>query len=52
MDDRPLLGYYALLFLIVAGTVNGANLTDGIDGPAAGVVVIMLLTFLAIAGIA
>jgi phospho-N-acetylmuramoyl-pentapeptide-transferase len=46
------LGYYALLFLIVAGTVNGANLTDGIDGLAAGVVVIMLLTFLAIAGIA
>ncbi len=34
------------------GPVNGANLTDGIDGLAAGVVVIMLLTFLAIAGIA
>ena len=32
--------------------MNGANLTDGIDGLAAGVVVIMLLTFLAIAGIA
>jgi phospho-N-acetylmuramoyl-pentapeptide-transferase len=46
------VGYYVLLFLIVAGTVNGANLTDGIDGLAAGVVVIMLLTFLAIAGIA
>ena len=45
-------GYYALLFLIIAGTVNGANLTDGIDGLAAGVVVIILLTFLAIAGIA
>ncbi|HET9438197.1 MAG TPA: phospho-N-acetylmuramoyl-pentapeptide-transferase [Gaiellaceae bacterium] len=45
-------GYYALLFLVIAGTVNGANLTDGIDGLAAGVVVIMLLTFLAIAGIA
>ncbi len=45
-------GYYALLFLVVAGTVNGANLTDGVDGLAAGVVVIMLLTFLAIAGIA
>ena len=44
-------GYYVLLFLVVAGTVNGANLTDGIDGLAAGVVVIMLLTFLAIAGI-
>jgi phospho-N-acetylmuramoyl-pentapeptide-transferase len=46
------LGYYVLLFLIIAGTVNGANLTDGVDGLAAGVVVIMLLTFLAIAGIA
>ncbi|HJR95763.1 MAG TPA: phospho-N-acetylmuramoyl-pentapeptide-transferase [Gaiellaceae bacterium] len=45
-------GYYVLLFLIIAGTVNGANLTDGIDGMAAGIVVIMLLTFLAIAGIA
>jgi phospho-N-acetylmuramoyl-pentapeptide-transferase len=45
-------GYYVLLFLIIGGTVNGANLTDGVDGLAAGVVVIILLTFLAIAGIA
>jgi phospho-N-acetylmuramoyl-pentapeptide-transferase len=45
-------GYYLLLFLVIAGTVNGANLTDGVDGLAAGTVVIMLLTFLAIAGIA
>ncbi len=45
-------GYYALLFLVIAGTVNSANLTDGVDGLAAGIVVIMLLTFLAIAGIA
>jgi phospho-N-acetylmuramoyl-pentapeptide-transferase len=45
-------GYYVLLFLVIGGTVNGANLTDGIDGLAAGVVVIMLLTFLAVAGIA
>jgi phospho-N-acetylmuramoyl-pentapeptide-transferase len=44
-------GYYALLFLVIAGTVNSANLTDGVDGLAAGVIVIMLLTFLAIAGI-
>ena len=44
-------GYYVLLFLLIAGTVNGANLTDGVDGLAAGVVVIMLLTFLAVAGI-
>jgi phospho-N-acetylmuramoyl-pentapeptide-transferase len=45
-------GYYALLFFIIAGTANSANLTDGVDGLLAGVVVIMLLTFLAIAGIA
>ena len=45
-------GYYVLLFLVIGGTVNGANLTDGIDGLAAGTVVIMLLTYLAIAGIA
>ena len=45
-------GYYVLLFLVISGTVNGANLTDGIDGLAAGTVVIMLLTYLAIAGIA
>ncbi len=43
--------FYPFLFLVIAGTVNGANLTDGIDGLAAGTVVIMLLTFLAIAGI-
>jgi len=44
--------FYPFLFLVIAGTVNGANLTDGIDGLAAGTVVIMLLTFLAVAGIA
>jgi phospho-N-acetylmuramoyl-pentapeptide-transferase len=44
-------GYYVLLFLVIGGTVNGANLTDGVDGLAAGTVVIMLLTYLAIAGI-
>ncbi len=44
--------YYPFLFVVIAGTVNGANLTDGIDGLAAGTVTIMLLTFLAIAGIA
>jgi phospho-N-acetylmuramoyl-pentapeptide-transferase len=44
--------YYPFLFLVIAGTVNGANLTDGIDGLAAGTVTIMLLTFLAVAGIA
>jgi phospho-N-acetylmuramoyl-pentapeptide-transferase len=40
--------YYALLFVIVAGTTNGVNLTDGLDGLAAGTSIISLLTFLAI----
>ena len=44
--------FYPFLFLVIAGTVNGANLTDGIDGLAAGTATIILLTFLAIAGIA
>ena len=44
--------FYPFLFLVIAGTVNGANLTDGIDGLAAGTATIMLLTFLAVAGIA
>jgi phospho-N-acetylmuramoyl-pentapeptide-transferase len=40
--------FYVLLFLILAGAANGANLTDGIDGLAAGVGIIALLTFTAI----
>jgi phospho-N-acetylmuramoyl-pentapeptide-transferase len=43
--------YYPFLFLVIAGTVNGANLTDGVDGLLAGVATIALLTFLAIVGI-
>ena len=43
--------FYPFLFLVIAGTVNGANLTDGIDGLASGTATIMLLTFLAIVGI-
>jgi phospho-N-acetylmuramoyl-pentapeptide-transferase len=43
--------YYPFLFVVIAGTVNGANLTDGIDGLLAGTATIALLTFLAIAGI-
>jgi phospho-N-acetylmuramoyl-pentapeptide-transferase len=43
--------YYPFLFVVIAGTVNGVNLTDGVDGLAAGTVMIALLTFLAIAGI-
>jgi phospho-N-acetylmuramoyl-pentapeptide-transferase len=40
--------WYALLFLIVAGAANGVNLTDGIDGLAAGTGMIALITFTAI----
>jgi phospho-N-acetylmuramoyl-pentapeptide-transferase len=40
--------FYLLLFLILAGAANGANLTDGIDGLAIGVGIIALLTFTAI----
>jgi phospho-N-acetylmuramoyl-pentapeptide-transferase len=43
--------YYPFLFVLIAGTVNGSNLTDGIDGLLAGTATIMLLTFLAIVGI-
>ena len=28
--------YYPFLFLVIAGTANGVNLTDGLDGLAAG----------------
>ena len=41
-------GWYILLFLVIAGTVNGVNLTDGIDGMAAGTGIIALITFTAI----
>jgi phospho-N-acetylmuramoyl-pentapeptide-transferase len=40
--------WYLLLFLIIAGAANGVNLTDGIDGLAAGTGMIALITFTAI----
>ena len=40
--------WFLLLFLIVAGAANGVNLTDGIDGLAAGTGMIALITFTAI----
>jgi phospho-N-acetylmuramoyl-pentapeptide-transferase len=43
--------YYPFLFVIIAGTANGVNLTDGLDGLAAGTSAIAILTFLAIAAI-
>ena len=41
--------WYALLYLVIAGTANGVNLADGIDGLAAGTGIISLVTFTAIA---
>jgi phospho-N-acetylmuramoyl-pentapeptide-transferase len=43
--------YYPFVFLVVAGTSNGVNLTDGVDGLAAGTCAISLITLLAIAAI-
>ena len=51
--DIPLsYAYYPFLFLVIAGAANGANLTDGLDGLAAGTGIIALLTFLSISVIA
>jgi phospho-N-acetylmuramoyl-pentapeptide-transferase len=49
LDWRIMLsfGFYVLLFVIIAGAANGANLTDGIDGLAVGVAIIALITFAA-----
>jgi phospho-N-acetylmuramoyl-pentapeptide-transferase len=43
--------FYPFLFLVIAGTANGVNLTDGLDGLAAGTCAISILTLLAIAAI-
>jgi len=37
--------WYGLLFLVIAGAANGVNLTDGVDGLAAGTGIIALVTF-------
>jgi phospho-N-acetylmuramoyl-pentapeptide-transferase len=51
--DLPLSwGWYVLLFIIIAGASNGVNLTDGIDGLAAGTSIIALLTFTAMSLVA
>ncbi len=39
--------WYVLLFLIIAGAANGTNLTDGLDGLAAGTGIIAVFTFTA-----
>src|SRR6266516_2285709 len=40
-------GWYGLLFLVIAGAANGVNLTDGLDGLAAGTEIIALFTYTA-----
>jgi phospho-N-acetylmuramoyl-pentapeptide-transferase len=39
--------WYALLFVVIAGTANGVNLTDGLDGLASGTAAFSLLTYTA-----
>ncbi|BCG63753.1 MAG: UDP-GlcNAc:undecaprenyl-phosphate/decaprenyl-phosphate GlcNAc-1-phosphate transferase [Methyloprofundus sp.] len=46
MNEAPLLVSYTLTFLFVIGSTNAVNLSDGLDGLAAG---IMLLSFACIA---
>src|ERR687896_1745021 len=40
--------YFVLVFLVIAGTSNGVNLTDGLDGLAAGACAIVLFAYAAI----
>ena len=42
-------GYYVLVFFIIAGAANSVNLTDGLDGLAAGTAIIALFTLTAMA---
>jgi phospho-N-acetylmuramoyl-pentapeptide-transferase len=45
-------GWYVLLFLVIAGTTNGVNLTDGLDGLAIGPTIVSASTFLILAYVA
>ena len=47
LDIGPVL-YFVLVFLVIAGASNGVNLTDGLDGLAAGCCAIVLLAYTAI----
>jgi phospho-N-acetylmuramoyl-pentapeptide-transferase len=51
VDLGPVL-YFILVFLVLAGTSNGVNLTDGLDGLAAGCCAIVLLAYTAITFVA
>jgi phospho-N-acetylmuramoyl-pentapeptide-transferase len=51
VDERVPLGWgwYVLIFCVIAGAANAVNLTDGIDGLAAGTAIIALFTLTAMA---
>jgi len=42
------IGYLILIFLVIAGSSNAVNLTDGLDGLAAGSCAVVLLSYTAI----
>jgi phospho-N-acetylmuramoyl-pentapeptide-transferase len=44
--------WYVFVFFVIAGAANGVNLSDGLDGLAAGTVIISLFTFTSMAVIA
>jgi phospho-N-acetylmuramoyl-pentapeptide-transferase len=46
--DIPDAAYLILIFLVIAGAANAVNLTDGLDGLAAGCCAIVLLAYTAI----
>lgn len=48
VDLGPVL-YFVLVFLVLSGFSNGVNLTDGLDGLAAGCCAVVLLAYTAIA---
>ncbi len=48
IDIGPI--YYAFMFVVILGTVNGANFTDGLDGLASSVTV-LIATFFAVAAV-
>jgi phospho-N-acetylmuramoyl-pentapeptide-transferase len=52
VDANLSYGWYVLLFVMIAGAANGVNLTDGLDGLAAGTVTISLFTYTAMAVVA
>ena len=41
-------GWYAFIFIVIAGTANATNLADGVDGLAAGTGIIAIFTFTAV----